>query len=90
MAGALPAFFLLLTLASGWSEAHVLADYRKLQAKFPAVLGERKPLILRSRAAGRGSATWYRVRVAEATREGANKLCAKLEAAGGLCIVLRN
>jgi SPOR domain len=63
---------------------------RKLQAKFPAILGERKPLILRSRAAGRGSATWYRVRVAEATREGANKLCAKLEAASGLCIVLRN
>jgi hypothetical protein len=79
-----------LQLAGGWSEAQLLADYRKLQAKFPAILGEKRPLMLRSRAAGRGSATWYRVRVADATREGANKLCAKLEAAGGLCIVLRN
>ena len=38
----------------------------------------------------RGAATWYLVRVAEATRESANKLCARLEAAGGACIVYRN
>jgi hypothetical protein len=68
----------------------VLADYQRLQAKFPSILGDRKPLVLRSRVAGRGSATWYRVRVAEASRESAGKLCAKLEAVGGACIVFRN
>ena len=79
-----------LQLAGAWSESRVLADYRRLQAKFPAILGDRKPLVLRGRAAGRGAATWYRVRVAEGTREDANKLCAKLGAAGGTCIVFRN
>jgi len=79
-----------LQLVGSWSESSVLADYRKLQARFPSILGDRKPLILRTRAAGRGAAIWYRVRIAEQTREGASKLCAKLAAAGGACIVQRN
>jgi hypothetical protein len=79
-----------LQLVGSWSESSVLADYRKLQARFPSILGDRKPLMLRTRAAGRGMAIWYRVRVAEQTREGASKLCAKLAAAGGACIVQRN
>jgi hypothetical protein len=40
--------------------------------------------------AGRGSAAWYRVRVAETTRERAAQLCAKLESAGGNCLVAHN
>jgi hypothetical protein len=79
-----------LQLIGSSSESGVLADYRRLQAKFPSILGDRKPLILRTRAAGRGSAIWYRIRVAEGTRESASKLCAKLAAAGGACIVQRN
>jgi hypothetical protein len=79
-----------LQLIGNWSERVALSDYEKLQAKFPAVLGDKKPMVVRSRMAGRGSATWVRVRVAESTRERANQLCAKLEAAGGKCIVFRN
>ena len=54
------------------------------------MLGGRKPLVLRSNTASRGASLWYLVRVAEATRESANKLCARLQAAGGACIVYRN
>jgi hypothetical protein len=79
-----------LQLAGDWSESKVLAMYDALQKKFPSVLGDRQPLILKNQMAGRGSALWYRIRVAEQTREAANRLCAKLEAAGGSCIVLRN
>jgi hypothetical protein len=37
-----------------------------------------------------GSAPWYLIRVAESTRDRANQLCARLEAAGGSCLVFRN
>jgi hypothetical protein len=79
-----------LQLTGNWSEARALADYRELQKKFPAILGDRTPLVLRGAMAGRGSAPWYRVRVAESTRERAAELCARLERAGGKCLVFRN
>ena len=79
-----------LQLTGNWSEAQALAAYRDLQKKFPAILGDRPPLVLRGAMAGRGSAAWYRVRVAETTRERATQLCAKLESAGGRCLVYRN
>ncbi len=79
-----------LQLAGGWSQTRALATYGELQKRFPAILGDRQPLVLKNQMAGRGSALWYRVRVAEPTREDAHRLCAKLEKAGGACIVLRN
>jgi hypothetical protein len=79
-----------LQLAGDWSQARALAQFKKIQARFSGVLGDRRPVILRGQMAGRGSATWYRVRVAEATRERAMSLCARLEKAGGSCLVLRN
>ena len=79
-----------LQLAGNWSQTRALADFKKIQARFASVLGERKPVVLRGQMAGRGSAIWYRVRIAEATRERAVSLCAKLEKAGGSCLVLRN
>jgi hypothetical protein len=79
-----------LQLTGDWSEAHALAEYRDLQKRFPSILGDREPMVLRSPIAGRGSAPWYRVRVAESSRERASELCAKLERAGGKCLVFKN
>jgi hypothetical protein len=79
-----------LQLGGNWSESRALADYKELQRKYRAVLGNRQPLIVRGRIAGPGSAMWYRLRVSESTRERAVELCSKLEAAGGKCMVLRN
>ena len=79
-----------LQLIGDWSENRALADYRKLQARFPTILASKQPLVLRGRVAGRGSATWYRIRIAESTRERANVLCSMLESAGGKCLVFRN
>lgn len=77
-------------VAGNWSEGRALAEYAQLQGKYAAVLGGRAPVIVRSRMAGRGSAAWSRVRVGAQSREEAEKLCARLKAAGGSCIVLRN
>jgi len=79
----------VLQLTSQVSESAAIAEYRDLQKKFPSILGDRQPLVVRSRA-GSGPAIWYLVQVAESTRERANQLCSKLQAAGAKCIVTRN
>ena len=74
-------------LAGTWSEGRVLATYEQLRRRYDAVLGERLPLVLdaQKRAPSR-----FIVRVSESSRKEADALCAKLKAAGGACIVLRN
>jgi hypothetical protein len=72
-------------LAGNWSEGSVLAAYERLRRKYPSILGDRLPLVMNNPRAAP-----YIVRVSEKTRADANALCAKLHAAGGACIVLRN
>jgi len=74
-------------LAGNWSEGGVLAAYERLRRKFGAVLGERLPLVLYAR---RGAGSTFVVRVSEQSRTDADTLCAKLRAAGGACVVVRN
>ncbi len=74
-------------LAGNWTEAGVLAAYERLRRKYVAVLGDRLPLVLDGR---RRAGVPFLVRVSEESRQAANALCAKLMAAGGNCIVLRN
>jgi hypothetical protein len=79
-----------LQLTGNWSEARALSDYKQLQKRFSSVLGDRAPMIIRSRMLGHGSAPWYLIRVAESTRDRAKQLCSRLESAGGSCLVYRN
>ncbi len=74
-------------LAGNWSEGGVLAAYERLRRKYGAVLGDRLPLVLYAR---RGAGSTFVVRVSEQSRTEADALCAKLRAAGGACIVVRN
>jgi hypothetical protein len=77
-------------LAGNWSEDKARAHYDALKRKFEPLLGGREALIVTKRVAGRGPAAISQVRVAEASRAGAEKLCSQLRAAGAGCIVLRN
>ncbi len=74
-------------LAGNWSEGRVLAHYERLRRKYEAILGDRLPLILNAR---RNDLPTYSVRVSENSRADADRLCAKLRAAGGACVVFRN
>jgi len=74
-------------LAGNWCEGGVLAAYERLRRRYGAVLGERLPLVMYAR---RGAGATFIVRVSEKSRAEADALCAKLRAAGGACIVLRN
>ncbi|MBS0525260.1 MAG: lytic transglycosylase domain-containing protein [Proteobacteria bacterium] len=72
-------------LAGNWSEGGVLAAYERLRRRYPSILGDRLPLVMNSPRAAP-----FIVRVSEKSRADADALCAKLHAAGGACIVLRN
>jgi len=72
-------------LDGNWSEGSVLAAYERLRRKYPSILGDRLPLVMNSPRAAP-----FIVRVSEQSRTDADALCAKLHAAGGACIVLRN
>jgi hypothetical protein len=61
-----------------------------MQKKFGKILRNRRPMIVKSRVAGRGSAASHRIRIALNSRENAEKLCSQLKAAGGSCVVLRD
>ena len=74
-------------LAGNWSEGRILAHYERLRRKYEAVLGDRLPLVLNAR---RNDLPTYAVRVSEKSRADADKLCAKLRAASGACVVFRN
>ena len=74
-------------LAGHWSEGRVLASYEQLRRRYGSVLGERLPLVL---YASRRAPSSFLLRVSENSRQAADALCAKLRAAGGACVVLRN
>jgi hypothetical protein len=77
-----------LQLIGDSSEGRALSAYRVLQKRFPKILADRDPLVLRTPATG--PASWYRVRVPETSLQRASELCARLQSAGGTCLVQRN
>jgi Transglycosylase SLT domain/SPOR domain len=79
-----------LQLIGNWSQAKALSDYKQLQKRFRSVLGDRAPMVIKSRMTGYGTAPWYLVRVAESTRDRAKQLCTRLESIGGSCLVYKN
>jgi len=74
-------------LAGNWTEGRVLATYEQLRRKYSPILGDRLPLVLYAR---RRDLPTFGVRVSENNRKDAEALCAKLQAAGGACVVFRN
>jgi hypothetical protein len=79
-----------MQLTANWSESKAWAVYRMIQKQYAALIGDREPIVLRSRGIGLGSAVRYNIRIADDNRGYLEKFCNKLIAAGGACVVLRN
>lgn len=75
-------------VAGNPSQSVAMAAFRRVQARLPALLGGKAPLVLRERAPGRGRI--WAVRIGADSRTEANQFCAKLKQAGGSCIVMKN
>jgi hypothetical protein len=79
-----------MQLTANWSEGKAWAIYRAIQKQYVSLIGDREPIVVRSRGIGLGSALRYNIRIADDDRGYLEKFCNKLIAAGGACVVLRN
>jgi transglycosylase-like protein with SLT domain len=77
-------------LTANWSESKAWAIYRMIQKRYGALIGDREPIVVRSRGIGLGAAMRYNIRIADDNRRYLEGFCNKLIAAGGACVVLRN
>jgi hypothetical protein len=77
-------------LVGGPTDDKALLAYRRIQEKYPSILGGREPIIVHH-GLGRGSMGWAHARAGADNRSAAEKLCANLRAAGVIyCEVQRN
>jgi hypothetical protein len=77
-------------LTSNWSESRAWQTYRNLQKQYASLIGDREPIVLRAQLPGMGAMPRTIIRIADDDRAPLDKLCARLIAAGGACVVLRN
>jgi hypothetical protein len=79
-----------MQLTANWSESKAWAIYRTIQKHYADLIGDREPIVVRSRGIEFGSAIRYNIRIADDDRNYLEKFCDKLIAAGGACVVLPN
>jgi len=72
------------------SEAVAVSRFRELQNKHKLLLGMYKPVVLNTAITPGSEPIWTRIRVELSSREAAESLCSKLEAAGARCVVQRS
>ncbi len=77
-------------LSAGFSRARALSTFANAERRYASVLAGTDAMILRSLFRSRGTRAFYQVRAGLQTRAEADKLCGRLRAAGGACLVLRN
>ena len=77
-------------VAGNFSKELALASYARAFARHGDILGEVVPMIIGTRLRSRGTHAFYRVRIPAATRADAAGMCARLQKAGGACVVLRS
>ena len=72
------------------SEAVAVSRFRQMQGQLRSALGSYEPAILRTTIKTGAAPIWVRVRIEFDTRQAADSLCSKLEAAHEPCLVQRN
>lgn len=75
-------------LAGNFSKAQALRTYARASRAYAAAIGDLRPMVIGTRLRSRGLSTYYRVRLPQPTRDAANKLCDRIRALGGGCVVL--
>jgi hypothetical protein len=77
-------------LSGAFSKSVALASYGRTQKRYSRLIGDLRPMVIGTRLRSRGTRVFYRVRAPAATRQEATRLCDRVRAAGGACIVLRS
>ncbi len=77
-------------LAAGFNEGRAVSMFQRLKLRFPQIIANRDPLILRKRNLSRGTRKMVFVMLGEKSADKASATCAKLQAAGAPCVVRKN
>lgn len=77
-------------LAQNFSQGVVIRRFERVQADYPKVLGSEKLMLLMARNPSFGPRLRHYAMIGRDSRADADALCAKLQAAGGSCIVRKN
>lgn len=77
-------------LAADFNEMRALSMYRRLKLRFPQVLKDREPMVVRLRNLSRGSRKMALVMIGAKTRIEAQDLCSRYTAAGLPCVVKKS
>jgi Transglycosylase SLT domain/SPOR domain len=77
-------------IAGGFSEAKTMKQFSRVKVRFGSVLSDELPMVVRKKDLSRGRKRVVRVMIGRDSRQDAEKLCAKLAAAGAACVVAKN
>ncbi len=77
-------------LAGNFSKSLALASFARARTSLAAVIGDVRPMVIGTRLRTRGTRAFYRVRVPAPTRQAADDLCRRIQAARGACVTLRS
>ena len=77
-------------IAGAASETVALAMFERIRSRHPELLSAYAPLVIRKRNPGMGPKPIANVRIGQATRAEAERLCSRLSAKGIACVALKN
>jgi hypothetical protein len=77
-------------IAASFNKGSALRAFARAEHDYYSVIGGKNPFVLGSVVRSRGFRPFYRVRLPAQSRPEAEKLCARLQASGGACVVLRS
>jgi hypothetical protein len=77
-------------IAASFSKGSALRAFARSRHEYSSVIGDMQPFVLGSVLRSRGWRPFYRVRLPAQTGGEARKLCARIQAVGGACAVLRS
>ncbi len=74
-------------LTANWSPTKALSHFAEIQRKFPKVLADRDPMVLRVRNYSWGRSPRFKISIGQPDRAKADSFCNRLRRAGGACLV---
>jgi hypothetical protein len=77
-------------VAGSFSKAAALGAFARAERNYASVIGGLSPFVLGTALRSRGFRPFYRVRLPAQSRPEAEKICNRLQAVGGACVVLRS
>jgi len=75
-------------LAGNFSKPLALAAFTRARARYAAVIGDTRPMIIGQLLRSRGTKRFYQVRLPAASRAVAEQLCGRIQSVGGACVAL--